>query len=66
MDAICIGEKLRKLRGTKTQATVAAELGISKAAMAMYETGERVPKDDIKVRLAAHYGTTVGSLFYGE
>lgn len=66
MDAISIGEKLRELRGTRKQNAVAAQIGVTKAALSMYEAGERVPKDDIKVKLAEAYGTTVGSLFYGE
>ena len=66
MDAISVGIKLKAMRGSRLQAKVAADLGISKSAIAMYENGERVPKDDIKIAIAKYYGTTVGSLFFDE
>lgn len=57
------GAKLRALRGNKTQKKVAEDLGITKSALAMYERDERVPRDEIKVRIAAYYGETVQFLF---
>lgn len=66
MDAVAIGNKLRMMRGDKLQIKVAADIGISKSAMAMYEGGERVPRDEIKEKIAEYYGTTVGSLFFDE
>ncbi len=59
-----IGEKLKALRGPKTQKQVAADLNITKSALAMYERNERVPRDEVKVRIARYYGETVQSLFY--
>lgn len=61
-----VGMKLRALRGAKSQSRVAAELGISKSALAMYERDERAPRDEIKVRIADYYNEPVGSLFYDE
>ena len=61
-----IGEKLRNARGTRSQKEVANALGISVSALSMYETEERLPRDDIKVRMANYYGTTVGYLFFDE
>ena len=63
MDRKQIAEKLVELRGEKTQAEVAENVGISLSALAMYETGKRIPRDEIKIRLANYYGTTVESLF---
>ena len=60
------GVKLRALRGGKTQKQVAADLNITKSALAMYERDERVPRDEIKVRIAAYYGETVQSLFFSD
>ena len=59
-----IGRRLRKLRGDKTQAEVANDLGISIAAVASYELGERVPRDKVKVKIARYYGVDVGALFF--
>lgn len=58
------GTKLRALRGKKTQQQVADDLGITKSALAMYERDERVPRDEIKIRIAAYYGETVQFIFF--
>ena len=60
------GAKLRELRGEKTQLKVADDLGITKSALAMYERNERVPRDEIKVRIAEYYGVTVQFLFFSD
>ena len=44
--------------------TVADYCGISVSALSMYENGDRVPRDEIKVKLARLYGKTVESIFY--
>ena len=61
-----IGASLRKLRGDTPRETVADAVGVTYSAMAMYEAGERVPRDEIKAALAKYFGTSVGSLFFGE
>ena len=66
MDAMLIGRKLVQARGEQPQTEVARELGISTSAMSMYESGERVPRDEIKERIARYYNTTVGFLFFDE
>ena len=58
--------RLVELRGKRSQAEVAQGIGISKSALGMYEMGERVPRDQIKVAIANYYGVTVGSLFFNE
>ena len=66
MDTVKIGNKLRELRGDLTAAEVAELVGTSVSAILMYEQGERVPRDIIKIRLADLYGVSVGSLFFDE
>lgn len=63
-NAVVIGERLRKLRGDVPREIVAAECNISVSALAMYETGNRIPRDEIKVALAQYYGISVGDLFF--
>lgn len=58
------GAKMRKLRGDKTQAETADAIGITKSAYAMYERDERVPRDEVKIRMAAHFGVSVMFLFF--
>lgn len=64
MDAKTIGAKLRKLRGSKTMDVVAAELDVSKSAIAMYERGERIPRDEVKQRISRYYGVSVEEIFF--
>ena len=64
MDSKKISERLTKLRGDKPQSEVAKACGISVSAICMYETGERIPRDEIKVRLARYFNVSVESIFY--
>lgn len=59
-----IGERLAKLRGNKSQAKVAQDIGIAPTTLSMYENGERTPRDNIKLRIANYYGVTVESIFF--
>lgn len=60
------GERLRRLRGNRRIVDVAKTIGISPSALSMYENTERMPKDDIKIRLANYYGRTVGYIFFDK
>ena len=64
MNAVMIGFKLRELRGDRSQVEVAKALGISQSALHMYETGNRIPKDDNKIILARYYHKGIEELFY--
>lgn len=66
MNAIEIGKRIREARGDKTQKEVAVALNISDSAIAMYENGGRIPRDDVKEKMARYFGTTVGYLFFNE
>lgn len=60
------GEKLKKLRGDRSQGEVAKAVFISDSALSAYENGDRVPRDEVKKRLASYYGKTVGEIFFNE
>lgn len=64
MNPVVIGKRLEKLRGSKSQAETARELGITYQSYWMYETGRRVPRDEVKKRIAAYYRMTVDEIFY--
>lgn len=68
MDRNSIGKRLRSLRKKKrkTAAEVAEACGISQSALTMYENGERLPRDEVKIRLAKYYGRTVQTIFYAQ
>lgn len=64
MDAVKIGKKLRELRGTRHQTTVAKAIGVTTTAISNYELGLRIPTDEVKIRLAKYFKTTVQKLFF--
>lgn len=66
MDAKKIGERLRKLRGSRTQKEVADAVGITAMAISQYESGERIPRDEIKKSLAEYYKRTVNFIFFSD
>lgn len=58
-----IGEKLRKLRGERSSSEVSEALGISLSALSMYENGNRIPRDEVKVAIANYYNVPVQDIF---
>ena len=66
MNVDAIKERLVKARGDRSQTEVAKGVGISTSALSMYESGERIPRDEVKEAIARYYGLTVGFLFFGE
>lgn len=59
-----IAKTLVKLRGKKTQSEVAKGIDVGQSTYAMYETGKRVPSDEVKIRIARFYGKTVQEIFF--
>lgn len=59
-----IGEILRELRGNKTQEQISEELNVTKSSWAMYERNERVPRDEVKVRIARYFNKSVQEIFF--
>lgn len=66
LDKEKIGRRLRELRGPRDAQEVANALGISTSALFMYERGERIPRDQIKVKLAQYYGLPVQEIFFDD
>ena len=64
LDIKASAKKLIELRGEKSQKEVADALGISVSALSMYENGERIPRDNIKIRLANYYQKPIGEIFF--
>ena len=66
MDNKKIGDRLKELRGDKTLDTVASDLGVTGMAISNWERGERIPNDEMKVRIAQYYNRSVSFLFFDE
>lgn len=66
MNAIQIGKMMRGLREERNETIeeVSEAVNTSISAIAMYETGKRIPRDEIKIRIAEHYGVPVESIFF--
>lgn len=66
MDAKIIGERLRELRGEKSVVEIAKSLDLSPSAWSMYENGERIPRDNIKLRIAKYFRKPIHLIFFTE
>ena len=66
MNGAELGRRLRDLRGTIPRAEVAKAIGVSLSALTMYENGQRVPRDQIKVRIAEYFNKSVGEIFFAS
>ena len=66
IDSAKIGNRLRGIRTERgeTAEDVAKSIGVSTRAIAMYEIGQRIPRDEIKIRIAEHFGMSVESIFF--
>lgn len=60
------GARLRELRQRAglTMDEMADAIGVTWSAWVKYERGERVPRDEIKVRIAEYFGVPVESIFF--
>ena len=61
-----IAERIKEARGSRPRKEVCEAVGISLNALMMYECGKRIPRDEIKVRLARLYGKSIEDLFYPQ
>lgn len=61
-----IGDKIRSIRGELSQREFAERLAISIAAVSMYENNMRVPRDELKKKIADYAGKTVQEIFFDE
>lgn len=59
-----VANKLVAARGNRTREEVAKAVGVSVSAISMYENGSRIPRDEIKIKLANFFQTTVQNLFF--
>lgn len=48
-------ERLKELRGEKSQQEVADKIGITNVSLSRYEKGERIPSADILYKICIYY-----------
>ena len=61
-----IKDNLKILRERKglTQTAVAKALGVGTTTYNAWETGQNIPRDEMKVKIAEFYGLSVGYIFF--
>lgn len=64
MDRERVGGYLKELRGNRTQSEVAEAVGVTTMAISQYERGERMPNDEMKIKLARYFQKTVEEIFF--
>lgn len=67
-EATIIGERIKELREKLgfTCEEFCENVGISRSALSMYETGQRIPRDEIKLKIARCLGVSIEFLFFTE
>ncbi len=61
-----IGARLFELRENIPREEVASAVGVSVSAISMYENGERIPRDAVKIKLAEFYHKSVQEIFFDQ
>jgi len=66
IDINVVAQRLKNLRqeSGKTITQVSEETGIGRTALANYESGLRIPRDEAKVVIAEYYNRTVDDIFF--
>lgn len=67
-NSVEIGKRLSECRKKtgKSLSETADNVGVSTSALAMYEAGERIPRDNIKIRLSQYYKVPIQTLFFAK
>ena len=66
MDAKKIGKRIRELRGETSAPELAKAIGSSVSSIFMYESGDRIPRDEVKIKIARYFGVSIESLFFAD
>ena len=66
MDRERLGGYLKELRGNRTQKEVAEAVGVTAMAISEYEQGERIPNDEMKIKLARYFQKSVEEIFFSK
>ncbi len=61
-----VGNTLRNLRGKKTVSEVAKAVGVTPNAITNWERGTRIPRDELKEKIAKYYGVKPGDIFFED
>lgn len=65
-DAKAVGRRIRALRGDRTQADFAELVGVTRSALANYETGRTVPNRFVVMKMASALGVAPSAISTGQ
>lgn len=65
---IIIGQRIKSLREQRgiSRESFCNAVGITLSALSMYENGQRIPRDEIKVRIARVLGESIEAIFFTD
>ena len=65
---VIIGQRIKSLREELglSREQFSNEVGITLSAVSMYENGQRIPRDEIKVKIARVLKTSIEALFFTD
>ncbi len=61
-----VGKTLRSLRGQKSTSDVAKAIGVTPNAILNWENGIRIPRDELKEKIANYYHVKPGDIFFED
>lgn len=66
INAKAIGLKIKNLRESNnlTQEEFCKKVDITQSALSNYENGLRIPRDEVKLRIARCFDTSIEAIFY--
>lgn len=64
-DSKTIGTRIKNLRESKhySQEKLGELVGVSTSTISMYEIGERIPRDELKIKISRALGKSVNYIF---
>lgn len=67
-DSKTIGTRIKNLRESKhySQEKLGELVGVSASTISMYEIGERIPRDELKIKISRALGKSVNYIFFKE
>lgn len=66
MNGITLGERLKALRGTRSQASFGKDLGVSQPTVRNYENNDRLPDTDFIKNVCNRYNVTADWVLFGK
>jgi transcriptional regulator with XRE-family HTH domain len=66
VDLVLLGERIRKVRGGRTQEVFAGLMGVSQAQLSKYELGQSAPPLGFLARVAKDSGRSVDWILMGK